>query len=538
MRPIETIAKELGLENDELTYYGKWKAKLSITPLYSSKPGGKLILVTGMTPTPHGEGKTVTSIGLAMGLNKIGRRAIACIRQPSLGPVFGIKGGGAGGGKSTLEPMQDVNLRLTGDFDAIAAAHNLLAAMVDNHVFHGNALGIEPSSIVWPRTVDVSDRALREITVGLGGKNGTPHQSKFIITAASEVMAVLCFSSGYSDLKSRLGRMLVAYTTDSEPVTAKQLGVVGSMAALMKEALQPNLVQTAEGTPALVHGGPFGNIAHGTCSLLSIHRALQLGEYAVVEAGFGTDLGAEKFVDIVSEIGALHVDAAVIVATIRGLKYQGGLDATDSPDIGAVERGLENLGKHIENVRTLGIRPVVAVNRFSSDPSDEIRIVVDFCRSLGVAFAITSAFLDGGSGSADLAQTVVDEAARGSDPRPLYAATVSVREKIETLTRSLYGGDGVHFTDDAERDMASIERLGYSKNPVCMAKTAMSLSDDPKKRGRPRGFTVSVRAVEVAAGAGFNIVHMGDIMRMPGLPRSPAAERIQMDDDGVIIGVY
>jgi len=537
MRPLQEIVRELGMDESGVTYYGKWKAKIPFdSPAGAAK--GKLILVTGMTPTPHGEGKTVVSIGLAMGLRKLRRVSVACIRQPSLGPVFGIKGGGAGGGRSTLEPMLDVNLRLTGDFDAIAAAHNLLAAAVDNHIFHGNSLKIDPVSVVWPRTVDVNDRALREITVGLGPKNGTPHQSKFVITAASEVMAVLCLTQGYADLKSRLGRLLVAYNTDSAPVTADRLGIVGSMGALMRDALQPNLVQTSEGTPALVHGGPFGNIAHGTCSIISIRKALELGEYVVVEAGFGSDLGAEKFVDIVSRTGNLHVDAAVIVATVKGLKYQGGLDNTNAPDQAAVARGLGNLSKHIENVRALGIRPIVAINRFSGDTPDELRKVSDHCRSEGVPFAVTSAFLEGGQGSADLAQLAMEEAAKGSSPRPLYGPDMSVQDKVSTLAKVLYGGDGAQFTEAAESDIARINKLGYSSFPICVAKTAMSLSDDAQKRGRPWGFVVSARAVEVAAGAGFNIVHMGDIMRMPGLPKSPAAERIRLSDDGVISGVY
>ena len=537
MRPLESALRDFGIDDGELTYFGKWKAKVSFGVSVSASTG-KLVLVTGMTPTPQGEGKTVTTIGVAMGLNRLKRRAIPCIRQPSLGPVFGIKGGGAGGGKSVLEPMQDVNMRLTGDFDAIAAAHNLLAAMVDNHVFHGNELGIDPSSIVWPRTVDANDRALREITVAQGAKNGTPHEGRFVITAASEVMAVFCLSMGYADLKNRLGRIVVAYTKDGKPVTAQQVGAVGSMAALLRDALQPNFVQTGEGTPALVHGGPFGNIAHGTCSLLSIHKALQLGDYAVVEAGFGSDLGAEKFIDIVSTVGGLHVDAAVLVATVRGLKYQGGLDKTDTPDVQAVTRGLENLGKHIENVRALGVRPVVAVNRFPSDTKEEIEMVQSFCGAQGVPSAVSSAFAEGGAGCTDLAQLVAEEADKGSNPRPLYSSGRSIMEKVEVLTKTLYGGDGVKVTEQAASDMARLDAMGLSTNPVCVAKTPLSLSDDQTKRGRPRGFDVTVRRVEAAAGSGFNIVHMGDIQLMPGLPKSPAALRIDMDDQGVITGVF
>lgn len=536
MRLIEDVAAELGIDRDDMMMYGKWKAKVAFPSPAPAK--GKLILVTGMTPTPHGEGKTVTSIGLAMGLNRAGKRAVACIRQPSLGPVFGIKGGGAGGGRSTLEPMQDINLRLTGDFDAIAAAHNLLAAMVDNHVFHGNALGIDPASIVWPRTLDVNDRALRRVAVGLSPKNSAQHDSNFVITAASEVMAVLCLASGYADLKARLERIVVAYTREGAPVTAGRIGAVGSMSALMRDALQPNLVQTCEGTPAFVHGGPFGNIAHGTCSLLSIRKALQLGEYAVVEAGFGSDLGAEKFVDIVSTAGDLHVDAAVLVATVRGLKYQGGLDATETPDPTSVQRGFDNLAKHIENVRALGLRPVVAINRFAEDTREELRVVEEGCRSLGVNVGMSSAFLEGGQGSLELAGLVVEEAARGSTPRPLYDPRTSVEEKVNVLARTLYGGDGAEFAESAASGLARVEKMGLSGSPICVAKTAMSLSDDVRKRGRPGGFTVTVNAVEPAAGAGFNIVVMGNIERMPGLPTSPAAERIQMSDEGTITGVY
>jgi formate--tetrahydrofolate ligase len=537
VRPIDDLAKELGIPDEQVIRYGKWKAKLSFTVPDGGRRG-KLILVTGMTPTPRGEGKTVTSIGLAMGLCRAGRRAIACIRQPSLGPVFGIKGGGAGGGRSSLEPMLDVNLRLTGDFDAIAAAHNLLAAMVDNHVFHGNELGMDPSSIVWPRTVDVNDRALRQITVAQGAKNGPSHQSKFVITAASEVMAIICLSSGYADLKARLGRIVVAYTKKRVPVTAEQVGAVGSMGVLLRDALLPNLVQTSEGTPALVHGGPFGNIAHGTCSVLSIRKSLGLAEYTVVEAGFGSDLGAEKFVDIASVVGRLHVDAAVIVATVRGLRYQGGLDGFDSPDPAAVERGLPNLSKHIENVRTLGIRPIVALNRFVGDTDDEVKRVEDLCATEGVPFAVSTSFREGSAGSLELAQLVVEEAGKGSDPRPLYDAHASVQEKVLALTTKVYGGDGATFTESATDDSRTLEKLGLADNPICVAKTALSLSDDATKRGRPRGFTVAVRAVEVAAGAGFNIVHMGDIERMPGLPKVPAALRIQLTDEGSIMGVF
>ena len=543
MRPIEEIVSELGLDDDLATHYGKYKAKVSLAALKGRPAKGKLILVTGMTPTPHGEGKTVVSIGLAMGLSKLGKLAVACIRQPSLGPVFGIKGGGAGGGNSTLEPMQDVNMRLTGDIDDITSAHNLLAATIDNHIFHGNALGIDPNAILWPRVLDVEDRALREVRVAMGEKNGVPHEGKFIITAASEVMAVLCLSKDYADLKSRLGRMIVAYTKDGRPVTAADMRVVGALGALLREALEPNLVQTKEGTPALVHGGPFGNIAHGTCSVLSIILALQSADYAVVEAGFGSDLGAEKFIGIVTRVGGFGVDAAVIVATLRALRHHGreaeaGAAASiDAPDPEAVRAGLANLGKHIENVRTLGLRPIVALNLFTGDLEDEVRVVSEFCASEGVPFSTTSAFSDGGEGSRRLAELVVEEAAKGSVGRPVYELGDSIRDKVAKIVDTMYGGAGVSYTEFAAAELEKITRLGYGGLPVCVAKTATSLSDDSKLVGRPRGFVATVHAIELAAGAGYVIVEMGEISRMPGLPSSPAAERISLSDDGVVSGV-
>ncbi len=543
MRLIEEIVAELGLDDGLATHFGKYKAKISLSSL--GRPArGKLVLVTGMTPTSHGEGKTVVSIGLAMGLAKLGKLSVACIRQPSLGPVFGIKGGGAGGGRSTLEPMQEVNMRLTGDMEAITSAHNLLAAAVDNHIFHGNALGIDPEAILWPRVLDVEDRALREVRVAMGDKNGTPHEGKFIITAASEVMAILCLSKDYPDLKSRLGRMMVAYTKDGRPVTAADLRIVGAMAALLRDALQPNLVQTSEGTPALVHGGPFGNIAHGTCSVISIALALQSADYAVVEAGFGSDLGAEKFIDIVTRVAGVGVDAAVIVATIRALRHHGkGTDAgappvAEGPDPEAVRAGLANLAKHIENVRALGLRPVVALNLFDGDTDEEVRAVSGFCAGEGVPFSTISAFAEGGEGSRRLAQLVVEEAGKGGTCRPVYALDDSIRDKVGKIVRAMYGGDGVSYTEVASAELEKITRLGYGGIPVCVAKTATSLSDDPKKAGRPQGFTATVHDAELAAGAGYVIVEMGEISRMPGLPSSPAAERITLSDDGVIAGVF
>jgi formate--tetrahydrofolate ligase len=545
MRSVEEVVSELGLDEELATRYGKYKAKISLHALRGRPTKGKLILVTGMTPTPHGEGKTVVSIGLAMGLGKLGKLAVVCIRQPSLGPVFGIKGGGAGGGRSTLEPMQDVNMRLTGDIDAITSAHNLLAAAIDNHVFHGNALGIDPDAILWPRALDVEDRALREVRVALGEKNGTPHEGRFIITAASEVMAIICLSKDYADLKARLGRMVVAYTTDGRPVTAADLCVVGAMGALLKDALEPNLVQTSEGTPALVHGGPFGNIAHGTSSIVSILLALQSADYAVVEAGFGSDLGAEKFVDIVTRVAGIGVDGAVIVATLRALRHHGrggeasaAASSTDGPDPEAVRAGLPNLAKHIENVRTLGLSPVVALNLFAGDGDEEVNAVSEFCAGEGVHFSTTSAFAEGGEGSRRLAELVVAEAGRGGSCVPVYEPDDPTREKVSKVVERMYGGAGVSYTEAASAELEKITRLGYGGLPVCIAKTANSLSDEARLAGRPRGFVATVHDVELAAGAGYVIVEMGEISRMPGLPSSPAAERILLSDDGVVTGVF
>jgi formate--tetrahydrofolate ligase len=542
MRRVEEVVSELGLDDELATHYGKYKAKISLAALSGRPPRGKLILVTGITPTPHGEGKTVVSIGLAMGLGRLGRLAVACIRQPSLGPVFGIKGGGAGGGSSTLEPMQEVNMRLTGDIDAITSAHNLLAAAIDNHVFHGNSLGIDPEAILWPRALDVEDRALREVRVAMGEKNGTPHEGKFVITAASEVMAIICLSRDYSDLKARLGRMVVAYTKEGRPVTADDLRVVGAMGALLKEALQPNLVQTSEGTPALVHGGPFGNIAHGTCSIVSILLALQSADYAVVEAGFGSDLGAEKFVDIVTRVAGVGVDAAVVVATLRALRHHGrsgeGAAAPDGPDPGAVRAGLANLAKHLENVRALGLRPLVALNLFEGDGDEEVKAVSDFCASEGVPFSKTSAFAEGGEGSRRLAELVVEEAKASGACVPVYEPDDPIRDKVSKVVERMYGGAGVSYTQVASAELEKITRLGYGGLPICIAKTANSLSDDARLVGRPRGFVATVHDVELAAGAGYVIVEMGEISRMPGLPSSPAAERISLSDDGAVSGVF
>lgn len=537
MRPAKDILRALGIDDSTATLYGPFKAKVPLKSISGKPRRGKLVLVTGMTPTSHGEGKTVVSIGLAMGLGKIGDVAVACIRQPSLGPVFGVKGGGAGGGKTMLEPMQDVNLRLTGDIDAVAAAHNLLSAAVENHIFHGNALAIDPEAILWPRVLDVEDRTLRRVRVGLEEKTGAPHESKFIITAASEVMAILCLSKDYADLKSRLAKIVVADTKDGRQVTAADLRVVGAMASLLNEAMQPNLVQTSEGTPALVHGGPFGNIAHGTCSIVSMQLALATADYAVVEAGFGSDLGAEKFVDIVGAAGGPEVDVAVLVATVRALRQHGG-GGGGATDADAVARGTANLGKHLQNVRTLGLRPVVALNLFEEDSKEEVRVIADFCSAQGVPFSITTAFTDGGEGAVALARTVSEEAKKGSKPSRLYAMGDPFKDKVANVALKMYGASKVVYTQKAEEELRNITNLGYGSLPICVAKTASSLSDNPRLLGRPVGFTVTVTGVELAAGAGYLIAEMGDISRMPGLPSSPAAERVELSDDGEISGVY
>ena len=537
MRPIGQVAADLGIAEADLSTYGKWVAK--VLPVPKTGRRGKLVLVSAMTPTPYGEGKTVTAIGLSMGLRRLGRSSVVCVRQPSLGPVFGIKGGGAGGGKSTVEPLQEINMRFTGDTDAIGAAHNLLSSVIDNHIFHGNALGIDPAKVTWRRAIDLEDRALRHVRVGLGGEKGSvPRDDGFVVTAASEVMAVLCLSEGYAELKGALANIVVGEDGRGGPVRAEQLKVVGSMAALLKDAMLPNLVQTSEGTPALVHGGPFGNIAHGTSSLVSIGLGLSLAEFCVVEAGFATDLGAEKFFDIVAPRGGFNVDAMVVVATVRALRHHGGAtpESLQRPDAHEVELGLANLAKHLENARLFGLDPVVAINRFPSDSDGEISKVLEFCRSAGVDAAISTCFSDGGSGAEELASLVVEASARGARSRPLYLAGDSLETKVDKIVRSVYGGEGVAYADKAKDDILLLRGAGFEGYPVCVAKTALSLSDDPHKLGRPAGFVPSVRAVETSAGAGFNVVFMGDIVTMPGLPSAPAAERISLSDGGEVSG--
>jgi formate--tetrahydrofolate ligase len=543
-RPIAEIAAALGLAADEWRPYGWDVAKIDPALLRRPRrrPGaGRLVLVSAITPTPAGEGKTTTSIGLANGLARIGESVCLALREPSLGPVFGMKGGGTGGGRSQLVPSERINLHFTGDFHAITSAHNLLAALLDNHVYWGNALRIDPRRVLWRRVVDCNDRALRNVIVGLGGATqGVPRETGYDITAASEVMAALCLAADEADLRARLERLLVAFTYDDEPVTAAKLGAAGSMLVLLRDALWPNLVQTQEGVPALVHGGPFANIAHGCNSVVATRLALQLADWAVTEAGFGFDLGAEKFFDIKCRGSGLDTAAVVLVATVRALKLHGGVALRDlaKPDAGAVRRGLPNLDKHVENIRHFGEPPIVALNRFGDDTDEEIAAVAERCGQLGVPFAPTDHFARGGEGAEALARVVRERAAARAVPfTPLYGLEESLPDKVLAVARKMYGADGVVFTREAERDLREVRRLGYESLPVCIAKTPASLSDDPARRGRPDGFDVTVRAIQINAGAGFLVVLTGDILRMPGLPRRPLAESIDLRD-GEIVGVH
>jgi formate--tetrahydrofolate ligase len=543
LKPVAQVAEELGIPPDSLNLYGRWKAKIPFETVreLSGLKRGKLILVTAMTPTPFGEGKTVTAIGLGMGLSKLGHKSVVCLRQPSLGPVFGLKGGAAGGGRSTVEPKQSINMGFTGDINAIGVAHNLLAAAIDNHLFQGNELGLDWRTINWPRTMDMNDRSLRSTVIGLGGKtDGIPRQDGFIITAASEIMAILCLSNDYADLKTRLGRITVGYSRNGKPVHATDLKVVGAMAAVLKEAMEPNLAQTAEGTPALIHGGPFANIAHGTASLISIRLGLSLADFCVVEAGFGSDLGAEKFVDIACRVGGLNVDAAMVVASVRALRYHGDVPKTElnRPNPDAVKRGLGNLGKHIENVRSLGPMPIVALNRFREDTEEEVGLVERFCKAQRIPFAISTVFEEGGQGALELARQAAGAARRGQQSHPIYPLDAPIEEKLEAIARDIYGATGVDYSQDAKKDIQRLNSLGLVNEPVCVAKTPLSLTDDPTKVGRPREFNVLVRRVHAATGAGFIIALMGDIVLMPGLPKVPAAENIRLGDDGTISGVF
>ena len=544
MKPITEIAATAHVEEQYLEQYGKYKAKVDPALLKNTdRSDGKLILVTAITPTPAGEGKTTTTIGLADGLRRIGKDVTVALREPSLGPVFGIKGGAAGGGYAQVGPMEDINLHFTGDFHAIGAANNLLAAMLDNHIQQGNSLQIDPRKITWRRCVDMNDRQLRFVVDGLGGKaNGTPREDGFDITVASEIMAVLCLSTSITDLKERLSRMIVGYTYDDRPVTCGELKAAGAMAALLKDAIKPNLVQTLEGTPAFVHGGPFANIAHGCNSVMATKLALKMGDYTVTEAGFGADLGAEKFLDIKCRMAGLVPSAVVIVATVRALKMHGGLKKTElaAEDLGALEAGIPNLLRHVSNIRNVyGLPCVVAVNRFPTDTDAEIDFIIAKCRELSVNTVLSTVWADGGAGGEALAREVVRlcEEEKG-DFRFSYGLELGIREKIEAVVRKIYGGAGISVTPAAEKQIARLTELGFDRLPVCIAKTQYSFSDDPAKLGAPEGFTVTVKNVRVSAGAGFVVVLTGDIMTMPGLPKVPAAERIDVDENGKISGLF
>ena len=543
MKPIGEIAASIGISQEELEAYGPYKAKVSLglTKRVQSAPVGKLILVTAISPTPAGEGKTTTTVGLAQGLAKIGKKVMICLREPSLGPCMGVKGGAAGGGYSQVVPMEDINLHFTGDIHAVTTAHNLLSAMLDNHLQQGNALGIDPRRIVWGRVLDMNDRALRHIVVGLGGTvDGVPREDGFQISVASEIMAILCLAKDIPDLKARLSRIIVAYTYENKPVTAGDLHAAGAMTALMKDALKPNLVQTLEHVPAFVHGGPFANIAHGCNTMLATKTALHLADYVVTEAGFGADLGAEKFLDIKCRFGELAPAAVVLVATIRALKMHGGRAKNEltASDPAAVKRGLPNLLRHISNLQKYGLPVIVAINKFPTDTKEEMDIVEEACRTAGVRVAESDVFVGGGEGGIDLAKGLLETMDEGAHFRLLYQDDLPLKEKIETVAREIYGAASVQYDAAAEKELAHIEEMGFSHMPVCMAKTQMSFSDDPTKMGAPEGFTLHVREARVSAGAGFVVVLTGKIMTMPGLPKKPAAENIDVDADGNITGLF
>ncbi|MBO4696862.1 MAG: formate--tetrahydrofolate ligase [Lachnospiraceae bacterium] len=544
MQPIGTVAAKLGITEEDLEYYGKYKAKLSddLLKRIEDRPDGKLVLVTAINPTPAGEGKTTTTVGLGEALGRLGKKSVIALREPSLGPCFGVKGGAAGGGYAQVVPMEDLNLHFTGDFHAITSANNLLAAVLDNHIMQGNTLGIDPNQVVWKRCLDMNDRALRNIVIGLGKKtDGVVREDHFIITVASEIMAILCLAKDMKDLKERLGKIIVAYTYDGEPVTAAQLQAVGSMAALLKDALRPNLIQTIENTPAIVHGGPFANIAHGCNSVRATKAALKLCDIVITEAGFGADLGAEKFFDIKCRKAGLKPDAVVLVATVRALKYNGGVPKTElaAENLDALKKGIVNLEKHIENLQAYGVPVVVTLNRFTEDTDAELSYVRNFCEERGCDFALSEVWAKGGEGGIELANRVLKTLEeKKSSFAPIYPDEMPLKEKIETVCRKIYGADGVIFDPAAEKMLAKLTDLGFGNFPVCMAKTQYSLSDDPAKLGRPTGYNVTVREVYVSAGAGFVVALTGTIMTMPGLPKRPAAERIDVSDDGVIDGLF
>ena len=543
MKPITDIADAAGIDRKYLEQYGNYKAKVDLSILSENeKEDGKLILVTAITPTPAGEGKTTTTIGLADGMKKIGKNVMVALREPSLGPVFGVKGGAAGGGYAQVVPMEDINLHFTGDFHAIGAANNLLAAMLDNHIYQGNSLNIDPRRITWKRCVDMNDRQLRFVTDGLGGRvNGVPREDGYDITVASEIMAVLCLATSITDLKERLSRIIVGYTYDEKPVTAGQLKAAGAMTALLKDALKPNLVQTLEGTPALVHGGPFANIAHGCNSVMATKLALKLGDYAITEAGFGADLGAEKFLDIKCRYAGLTPSAVVVVATIRALKMHGGVPKTElaGENLDALEKGIPNLLRHVSNIKNVYKLPsVVAVNRFPTDTDAEVNLIIEKCKELGVNVVLSNVWAEGGNGGVELAEEVVRLCEQPNDFTFSYELDGSIEGKIEAVVKKVYGGDGISVLPAAKKQIAAIEAMGYANLPVCMAKTQYSFSDDPAKLGAPEGFTVTIKNVKISAGAGFIVVLTGDIMTMPGLPKVPAAEKIDVDENGKISGLF
>ena len=545
MKPICEIAKDLGISADELELYGKYKAKLSdeLCDRLEGEKDGKLILVTAINPTPAGEGKTTTSVGLGQAMKKLGKSAVIALREPSMGPVMGIKGGAAGGGYAQVVPMEDINLHFTGDMHAITAANNLLSAAIDNHIHQGNELDIDARTITWKRCLDMNDRALRQVVVGLGGKvNGYPREDGFMITVASEIMAILCLAKDMDDLKRRIAAIVIGYNTDGEPITAGDLKIAGAMGLLLRDAIKPNLVQTLENTPCLMHGGPFANIAHGCNSIRATKLGLKLADYCITEAGFGSDLGAEKFFDIKCRIGGLKPSCVVLVATVRALKYNGGVPKAElaKENTDALKDGIVNLGKHIENMQKYGLPVVVAINRFMTDTDEELKIIEQYCCDMGVDFSMCEVFAKGGDGGVELAEKVVEVSERGGEMNfaPIYDEKASIDEKINTIAKEIYGADGVVYTPKAKKAIARLEKQGFDKLPICMAKTQYSLSDDPSLLGRPSGFEITVREVMVSAGAGFVVALTGDVMTMPGLPKVPAANNMDIDKDGKIVGLF
>ena len=544
MKPIKEVAEAIGIKEEEIEYYGKYKAKMSeeLIQRVSTNPNGRLVLVTAINPTPAGEGKTTTTVGLGDAMSLIGKKCLLALREPSLGPVMGVKGGAAGGGYSQVVPMEDINLHFTGDMHAITAANNLLSAMIDNHIHQGNALDIDVTNIVWKRVLDMNDRALRNVVVSLGGKvNGIPREDGFMITVASEIMAILCLADDLKDLKYRLGEIIIGYNRSGNPVFAKELKAEGAMAALLKDAIKPNLVQTLANTPCFIHGGPFANIAHGCNSVIATKLALKMADYVITEAGFGADLGAEKFMDIKCRFAGLKPDAVVIVATVRALKYNGGIPKTElkAENVEALKKGIVNLKKHIENMQSYNVPVVVALNRFDTDSDEELQTVIDTCAEYGVEVSLSEVFAKGGEGGVDLANKVISAIEKTpSGYAPLYDVNLSIKEKIDIIVKNIYGGKGAVYTTKAQKQIKQLEDLGLDKKPVCMAKTQYSLSDNPALLGRPENFEVTVSRVRVSNGAGFIVVETGDIMVMPGLPKKPAAENIDVDENGKISGLF